>query len=357
MSISPPSVPARPLGSVPLPDALSLVADGAFESRAGGARRALLFRGADLEAYHLDELFAGERKPRAVFPVPWPGWTRGRASLSPDGSFAVFAGQRAVRAVGADGTTLWEYGHACWGPRVGHPHTGDEQEVCAGFEHGSCRVSDDGRSVWAHVAVAGEEYDEAWAVLDARDGRELARLPLGDGAAAGSHHLSHPDGVHMGLCVGMGQDGILLYWGRPDGGKVTAWDLNDTADRILLDVHPAHGGFLTVEHYGADLRLHALDGTVLAEREERGEEVPWDCAGGFVDAGTVLACTGYECDEDDEGVRHWLLDARTLEVRGCVAYPSDPGDGPARPLGDGTWLTYDEESGTLHRWSAAGADG
>ncbi|WOX24494.1 hypothetical protein [Streptomyces solicathayae] len=350
------SIPVQLRDSVRLLGAGGLLNGFAFESRAGGARRALLKNGTELEVFDLDELFTGERAPSVVFPMPWPGWDWGVHSVSPDGTFAVFSGQREVRAVAADGRTLWQYRHGCWDQEIGHLHTGDEQQVCRGSEHGSCRVSDDGRLVWAHVVDPETEYDELWVVLDARDGRELARLPL-DSVTSGSHHLSHPDGVHMALDIGMGQDGILLYWGRWDGEKLTTWDLNETMDRILMDVHQEHAGFLTVEHYGQDMTLHALDGAVLAEgeppeAEEDEDPTCWDWSCGFVDADTVIGST---TEYDDEGgdPRHWLLDARTLEIRGLLAYPDGPVDGFARPLGDGTWLTYDESTSTLHRWSLA----
>ncbi|WP_055713062.1 hypothetical protein [Streptomyces torulosus] len=391
------SITARLRDSVQLPNGGSLVNGFALDSRADRPHRALLRNGPALEVHDLAGLFAADRAPTAVFPLPWPGWRGGVHSVSADASFAVFSGQRSVRAVAPGGATLWEYRHGCWGPLLGHPHTGDEQEVCDGLEHGSCRISDDGRLVWAHV-VAPEEHggQEYWAVLDARDGRELARLPL-DSAASGSHHVSHPDGVHMGLSIGMGQDGLLLHWARWDGEELTAWDLNETLDRDLTDVHPAHPGFLTAEHHGTDLRLHALDGTVLAEgeaagaRPERGGEADlddeddgdggdlyeadldgdydededdedlddedeppcWDHGGGFVDADTVIASTIDAADDDPAEGRHWLLDAHTLEIRGAITYPTGHVDSYVRPLGDGTWLTYDDVSGTLARWSEA----
>ncbi|MBC2900612.1 hypothetical protein [Streptomyces cupreus] len=343
------SITAHLRDSVRLPGGRALVNGFALEHRGGRAPRALLHHGHELELYDLYEVFDGESAPAAVFPLPWPGWDRGVHSVGPDGEFAVFSGQRAVRAVGVGGETLWEYRHGCWGPEIGHPHSGDEQEVCRGLEHGSCRVSDDGRLVWAHVVLEPEEgaWQECWAVLDARDGRELARLPL-DSAAAGSHQLSHPDGAHMGLCIGMGQDGILIHWARWDGVKLTSRDNQGTMDRILTDVHPAHPGFLTVEHYGTDLRLHALDGTVLAEREPE-EADCWDYGCGFVDADTVIAST-VESDEDPDLARHWLLDAATLAIRGTVTYPSGSVDSYVSPLGDGTWLTYDDGTETLNRW-------
>ncbi|MGX1313949.1 hypothetical protein RKD24_004068 [Streptomyces calvus] len=351
------SITAQLRDSVMLPGGGALVNGFAFEGRGDGPRRALLRNGHELEVYDLRELFAGERAPTAVFPLPWPRWEHGVHSVSPDGTFAVFSGQRSVRAMSAGGETLWEYRHGCWGPELDHPHTGDEQEVCRGLEHGSCRVSDDGRLVWAHVVGEPEPggWQERWVVLDARNGREVAWLPL-DSAAAGSHHLSHPDGVHMGLSIGMGQDGILLHWARWDGEKLTSWDLNEGLDRILVDVHEDRPGFLTVEHYGADLRLHALDGTVIAEQEPEpadDEDPPcWDYSCGFVDADTVIATT-VDSDEDPEHARHWLLDADTLRIRGTVTYPTGPVDSYVRPLGDGTWLTYDDTTDTLNRWTQA----
>ncbi|MFF8098751.1 hypothetical protein ACF07S_02965 [Streptomyces sp. NPDC016640] len=237
------SITARLRDSVRLPGGGALVNGFAFESRGDGPCRALLRDGQELEAYDLHEVFAGERAPAVVFPHPWPGWNHGVHSVSPDGTFAVCSGQCAVRAVGTGGETLWEYRHGCWGPEPGHAHTGDEQEVCRGPEHGSCRISDDGRLVWAHVVAEPE----------------------------------------------------------PGGDE---------------------------------------------------DETCWDYACGFVDADTVIASTA-DSDEDRDRARHWLLDARTLRIRGVVAYPAGPDDSYVRPLGDGTWLTYDDGSETLSRWAGA----
>lgn len=354
------SITAQLRDSVTLPGGGALVNGYAFEADGERMPRALLRHGHELEVHDLHEVFVGERAPAAVFPLPWPGWDRGVHSVSPDATFAVFSGQRAVRAVGRRGELLWEYRHACWGPEIGHPHTGDEQEVCRGLEHGSCQVSADGRFVWAHVVVEPEvgNWQERWVLLDAGDGRELGRIPL-DSAASGSRHLRHPDGVHMGLCIGMGQDGVLLHWARWDGEQLTGWDLGRRTDRILLDAHPAHPGFLTVEHYGTDLELHALDGTMIAEAcldpddDEEDDPPRWEYDGGFVDAHTLISSvTG---SGGPEHARHRLLDARTLEVRGEVEYPGGAVDSYVRPLGDGTWLTYDDTTGTLSRWAEAGA--
>ncbi|MFJ5924524.1 hypothetical protein ACIQF6_18190 [Kitasatospora sp. NPDC092948] len=340
-------------GAVALPGGRDVVDGFGFEGRAG-SRRALLRDGARLAVFDLDAVFGGRPEPSATFPLPWPGWTGGVHSVSPDGSFAVFSGQRAVRAVNGDGTTRWEYRHPCWGPELGHPHSGDEQEVCRGSEHGSCWVSDDGRVVWAHLPGTSdaEDFAEEWVVLDAADGRLLARQVL-DCVAAGSHHQSHPGTGHVGLCVGMGQDGIGLYWARWDGEQLRDVRLEEEGDRILADVHPEHSAYLTVQHDGWDVQLHAVDGTLLAEGAppDGPDGLPaWDWQCGFVDPGTVLVST-LDCADEDGA--HWLLDAATLVPRQRVAYPDGRTPGYACPLGDGSWLTFDDRSGLLHRWSAA----
>lgn len=337
---------ARLIGTLSVPGVRALLDGSVFESGGHEQRRVLLKHGAELAVHDRAALLAGEGAPETVFPLPWPGWDRGVHSVSPDSTFAVFSGQRSVRAVAADGGTLWSYAHGCWNQEVGHVHTSDEQQVCRGNASGSCRVSDDGRLVWAHV-VDSEEYGEHWVVLDARDGRELARWEL-DGVASGSWHTSHPDGVHMGLCVGMGQDGALVYWGRWDGETLAVHDeLNEGLDRVLADVHPDHPGFLTIEHNLNGLQTHALDGTSLAERRE----LPWDWCCGFLDGDTVLATSGIEFPADPEETGTWLLDARTLEIRGRVTYPPGTVDGVARPLGDGTWLTHEHATETVRRWT------
>ncbi|WP_030763012.1 hypothetical protein [Streptomyces griseus] len=356
-------VAARLTGSVRLPGAAALVEGPPHGAPAG---RLALRRGDRLEVYGVAALFADAPgpeanlpdpeadlpDPEAAFPVPWPGWDRGVDAVAPDGSFAVFSGQRAVRAIAADGRVLWEHRHGCWGPAVGHPHTGDEQEVCAGLEHGSVHVSADGRSVWAHVL--GADGPEHWVVLDARDGRETARIPLEDSAASGSHQFSLPGDGTVLLCVGMGQDGVLLYGagGEAGAGASGVRDLGEDLDRILLDVHPDRPVYLTVEHSCDDLRLHAPDGTVLAGRDasELGEGLCWDYAAGFVDADTVVAVA--ENGEEEDGPGHWLLDARSLAVLGPVAYPH-PVTGCVRALGDGTWLTHERGTDTVRRWGRA----
>ncbi|MFD0431235.1 hypothetical protein ACFQ60_39960 [Streptomyces zhihengii] len=96
-------------------------------------------------------------------------------------------------------------------------------------------------------------------------------------------------------------------------------------------------------------RHGARRGRALPPEDPDDDPAFWDYGCGFVDADTVIASTT-DSDEDLAG-RHWLLDARTLRVRGTVAYPPGRGGGHVRPLGDGTWLTFDPARETLDRWA------
>ncbi|MFE2592743.1 hypothetical protein ACN6LC_001637 [Streptomyces violaceoruber] len=351
---------AHPVASVNFQHGGLLITGTALEER-GVHRLALIHNEGTLAVHDLEGLFNGVATPQVSFRSLWSSWWRGVNSVSPDLSFAVFSGQRAICAVEPDGSVRWEYGHECWGNRE-HDHT-IADHICGGLESGSAWVSDDGTLVWGHVR--GSEYEE-WLVLDAITGRVVGRTPL-DSAAAGSVHIAHPDGKHVGLSIGLGQDGSMLYWARWEQGNLHSWHMNDD-DRILVDVHPSGTKFLTSDHNCGDLSVHAFpsgaamatldDSAVPPLQPEDGNEdyenedpAYWDYYCGHIDSTSVLASTTEADEEHGEG-RHWLLDSATLEVVGQVGYPG-PIEGPARPLGDGTWLTHDEASGQLTRWAVS----
>ncbi|MDH6129624.1 hypothetical protein [Kitasatospora sp. GP82] len=305
-----------------------------------------------LSVFALDELLAGGTEPVAVFAAPWNGWERENVSVSADGSFAVFAGPSFLHAVERDGRVRWRYHHTCWGHH--HYSSHDETRICDGVSCGSCWIAGDGSVVWAHVPAADGEQ---WLVLDAVDGKLLGAAEL-DSATSGSLHVPHPDGRRVGLDVGMGQDGALVYWGRWDGHELEVRESGYGEDRILTEVHPDGRMYLTTEHGQRDLAVHSFgtDETlagcpadVIPLGDDYAEQY-WDHQCGYLDPQTVLAST-VEADEDYGPVRHWLLSATTLELLGAVGYPTQV-EGEPTPLGDGTWLTR-SPSGTVTLWSLA----
>ncbi|WP_335937098.1 hypothetical protein [Streptomyces sp. PTD5-9] len=328
-----------------------------------------------------------EDAPVVRFPAPWPR-RFGTCTVAPGGELAVFSGVHALRAVDATGAVRWEIRHGCWDGDCRTLHTAYE-EYASDRSHeyadrGSAAFSADGTLVWAHirgpVASAGPDAPEAlpgpdaspgsdvleeWLVIDAADGRILGRAGT-DTAAIGSEHVPHPDPARMGLCVGEGQDGVPLLWGRWDGRRLSVEGFC-AYERVLTSVSPSGDRFLTVTHCEETLGVHRIeDGSALCELDAGGS-VPrhpeadpddqdadvtlWDYACGFLDEETIVAGTSAR-DEEYGEQRHWLVraDAAGLRVSARIAYPF-PVSGGVTALDDGTWYTVPEDGDALHIWS------
>ncbi|MFI0728019.1 hypothetical protein ACH4S9_03210 [Streptomyces sp. NPDC021225] len=352
---------------------LDLAAADAPAPQIGPEARLVVQRGdAEVVAYDLDECAAGGEAAKVRFPAPWPR-RFGTVTVSPRLDLAVFAGVHALRAVDTVGVVRWEVRHGCWDGSCRELHTSfDAYPESHGHlyaDSGSAAVAADGKLVWAHIRgplASDADPDPAaldeWLVLDAADGKVLARVDA-QTAAAGSDHVPHPDPGQMGLSVGEGQDGVPLLWGRWDGRTLTVDRLGGD-DWVLLAVSPSGDRFLTVTHYQETLAVHrAADGSVLAGADaatavprhpemppDSDEEEPyWDYYAGFLDEDTVIAATAGS-DEEFGAERHWLLDAARMGVAGQIDYPF-PISGWPTALGDGTWLTRSEAGDALHLWT------
>lgn len=308
------------------------------------------------------------------FPAPWPS-RYGTCAVAPGGDLAVFAGVHALRAVDPTGEVRWEIRHGCWEGACRTLHTTYDEyasDRSHGYaDQGSAVFSADGTLVWAHirgpVAATGPDPEalDVWLVVDAAAGRVLGRVDA-QTAAAGSHHVPHPDPARMGLCVGEGQDGVPMLWGRWDGQRLSVERFCDD-ERILMAVSPSGDRFLTVTHYQETLAVHRTeDGSVLCALDAQ-DAVPrhpeadpddldadvalWDYSGGFLDEETAVAGTS-ERDEEYGEPRHWLVSAGAAGMRGSarLTYPFPVSGGPTA-LGDGTWYTVSEHGDALHLWS------
>ncbi|KOG60007.1 MULTISPECIES: hypothetical protein [Streptomyces] len=365
------SVPARLRAVVPalLPSAEADVP----ELLGPPGRRLLAQRGDDaLWVQPLDDAFA-PAGDRVRLPAPWPR-RRGTWAVAPDASLAVFAGVHAVRAVEPSGATRWEVRHGCWYGACREQHTSYEEYGDRADhrypEGGSAGFSVDGAYVWAHlraplaVGELGPDVVDEWLLLDARDGRVLARADA-EAAAAGSFHLPHPvDPGQMGLSIGEGQDGAPLRWGRWDGTELSVRHV--AGDLTLMGVSPSGERLLTVTHDQDTLAVRDTDGSVPEGLEwDAGTAVPrhpeaepdndealpyWDWAGGFLD-GTTLICSTVEADEEWGEGRHWLLGMAGARTPVEVDYPVPVGiRPPMATLGDGRWVTPADSGEALYVW-------
>ncbi|MFF8379360.1 hypothetical protein ACF07V_24895 [Streptomyces sp. NPDC015661] len=338
-------------------------------------RRLLVQRSDDeIVALPLDDSYAARPGAEVRFPAPWPR-RRGTWEVSPDAGLAVFAGVHAVRAVEPSGATRWEVRHGCWSGTCGEIH--ESYEAYADRQdhrypdEGSVGFSADGSVVWAHVRGPSAEGEPApdtvdeWLVIDALDGRVLARADA-RAAAAGSEHVSHPtDPRRMGLSIGEGQDGAPLRLGSWDGEKLDVTYVAD--DLCLLSVSPSGERLMTVSHDQDSLTVRDGDGLVLDGLEwdaesvlpahpdapsEDEDEAPvcWDWAGGFVEE-TALVVSTAESDDEWGEARHWLIDTTGTHGLLPITYPSPPSGLPTA-LGNGAWATASESGDALHVWTA-----
>jgi hypothetical protein len=321
----------------------------------------------------LDDAYRVRPGTEVRFPAPWP---RRRASwdLAPDAGLAVFAGVHALQAVGPSGAVRWEVRHGCWEHTCAQMHQScDEYADRADHRyprHGSVGFSADGRLVWAHVRspLAEGELDrhvvEEWLVLDAADGRVLARANA-DTVSEGSFHVPHPvDPGQMGLSIGEGQDGSPVRWGHWDGQQLAVDYVDD--DVVVLSMSPSGRYLMTVSHDQAVLavrRTYGVPGPGIVELgcesgiprhpgTGPGDDEPghhWEWAGGFLDETTVIGATEESSSERGTG-RHWLIDVQGARPVTWAAYPFAVSCRPAA-LGDGAWSTLSESGDALQVWA------
>ncbi|MFF4341817.1 hypothetical protein ACFY00_18010 [Kitasatospora sp. NPDC001540] len=300
-------------------------------------------------------------------PAPWPR-RFGEVTVAP--GLVVFTGTHAVRAVAADGATVWEVRHGCWVCGEVHPsfaaYADDPDHDSP--DGGSAAFGADGALLWVHVRGPLEEDadltddQELWLVLDAATGRVLGRAAT-DTVASGSLHTPDPDPARMGLSIGQGEEGSPALRGRWDGRRLAVeWREEEW---VLLAASPSGRRLLAVDT--GQWSLHLLDpdsGEVLA-RLNAEEAVPpppgddsrvhWDFDATFLDEDTLLVGTS-ESDLGSGLARHWLVDVRSgalpeLALRGAVAYPAGSAvAGPVRAAGDGTWATVAADGGAVHLW-------
>lgn len=285
----------------------------------------------------------GPLTPDAVFDLSGvPGRVEGCA-VSRDLRRAVYATTDDVRCVDRDGQERWRLE---FGPRA-------EQKSVNGWV--SCAFSQDERHVWIYrpdgMAMRGDRLDR-WVVVDVATGDLLCETELPSVGHGGEHFLE-PDGVHLLLDVGEGQDGSRVFRGRLTDTGIALSEVWD-GDRTLIAFAPDGRQVMTVHHEQEDLAFHTWPGGEVAVRvplaafgHEWGDAViEW--SGGYLDAGTALVAVAGEDEEtEQEWYRHHLVDVRTGQVGSVLAVEARHAY-DLEPLGDGTWLRTDD-AGNLRR--------
>jgi hypothetical protein len=346
-------LPARLVETAALPFARRLLTHPEGWHRTSGGLLVAMRVEDRMRVHHIERVLAGDRTPVAEFPMPWESWFSNYGNtFLPDLSAAVLSEGDRVRAVDPSGRTLWEWSHA--------------EDPWDGDDGGAVIASSDGTQVWA--VVPGMDGGQDLVVLAAADGKLLGRTTLLDWRQPHPFPLAHPDGRHIGVNF-IEQDQSYQFWALLDaGGTVRAWQMPSDEERTvdvradgrLVASYSGQGYFIAQRRFPDGELLGETDNqemrTLLdGEDEDDYWRYKWDRLGGFVDDRTVLAVLG----GPDDATSHWLLKTPAdLDnewahlVRGRVRYETGP---PAlqhvRALGDGTWLTADEQS--IQRWTLA----
>jgi outer membrane protein assembly factor BamB len=225
----------------------------------------------------------------AAVPSDLDGEVESQAT-APGGEQTVYATGDLLVSVDRAGTRQWRYE---FGPRaepMGNSRTG-------------CAYAGDGSAVWLYRpdVYAGRGEADRWIALDAATGAVLgeAALPVPGGGQGALHH-PHPDGVHMLLDVGCGQDGTYTFLGRIDRGRMdcSPWPGAET---------PAFGDMSVTD-------LSADGGRVLAVGFDDGAVSVLDFPSGSVVWRLALADFGFDL-EADRLETAFLWDARFLDER------------------------------------------
>ncbi|MEV6816486.1 hypothetical protein [Micromonospora sp. NPDC051296] len=287
---------------------------------------------------------ASDVVPTVVFPVGAAALEPDSCAVAPDLSRALYATMNRVACIDRDGATLWQLGFEPASSAQPNAYT------CCGF-------SLDGKVVWIYRpdAMARNAGTDTWLAVDAGTGRILARTDLGSVGHSGVQ-VAHPDGDHMLLDVGEGQDGTRVYRGRLVGDRIDLFEY-PWSNRILVSVAPDGRHLMTVDHEYADAAFHTYpDGAVVAQIpiEALGHE-PFDAfvepSGGYVDDSTAVVTVAGETEDEQEWFERYLVDPRTGEIRGRLDAPSAH-QYDFEPLGDGSWLSNTD--GQLRRHTLGG---
>jgi hypothetical protein len=220
----------------------------------------------------------------------------------------------------------------------------------------NCVFARDGRHLWAHAFIDGR--DELWLI-------DLAELKVVDHRrldtwAVGFTPFHHPDGQTIGLQLTEGQDGCAIRWVRSAGGRIQL-RCASVFDRVLADLHPSGGEYLTTPHGNAggadELLRHRFDDDHVIAWLPAAVALPFADEWGASQEGWFY-CAGYLTDElilagaqSDSDEWHALVKRSPMSLLGRVDYGPAVWPGWFEPPRAGTWVTRCGR--TIQRWELA----
>ncbi|KAE8382387.1 hypothetical protein BDV26DRAFT_253886 [Aspergillus bertholletiae] len=297
----------------------------------------------EIRAYRVSGSVYGPLDPAATYRVETFDQDLTHA-VAPNLDRAVYITSDNVVCISQNSDLLWHYD---LGPHNTKRYVQDAR----------CVFSLDGAWVWVYLPDAmADRGPDLLVILQADTGEEVARRKL-DSVGEGASLALHPDGRHVLLDVGEGQDGVKLYRAVLIGDDINlysyGWD-----DRALIDVAPDGRWFMTVDHGRYDVAFHVFPRGEVALRlpieafgyEYSGDdEAHLDWNGGFLNADIAVVTIAGEKD-DKEWHHHYSVNLRTgTPIGRFETYSRDNYD--FEPLGDGTWIVSGPDGSSVHRYS------
>lgn len=299
------------------------------------------YRHKELRAYQVPSSVDKPLGPVATYRVE-PNEEVQSHAAAPNLDRAVYTTRNKVTCVDQDGGLQWCYEL--------EPHTSER------LPRTECIFSLDGTWVWLYRPDAMmDRGPDLLVVLLARTGELVAQEELNT-VGQGAQLVQHPDGRHILLEVGEGQDGVIIFLAEltdSSGIKMHSygWD-----DRTLIDIAPNGQLFMTVDHGQEDVIFHefpsgeeVLQLPITAFGYEYGDSfVHW--TGGFLSTDIAVVAIAGELD-DKEWHHYYKVDLRTGEPLGRFGAQSTEING-FETLGDGTWIASDSNGNPVRHLSS-----
>jgi hypothetical protein len=262
----------------------------------------------------------------------------GTVSVSPNVNLIACHTETHIICIDDKGTELWDYELKI--PEV----TVDPGYISSAF-------SDDSKTLWVYrpeSAFQGCDFMDVVIVLDARTGREIARVTLGSSGQACVFHTLRPEEASAGASA------MILDIGGMEKGRVYVVHLKENElfvrelgidDRYMLDVSPDRSQLVSVSTQ--EIVFQSLsDGRViqrvsLDEIGLKDSDMIDVFPGGYLDENVVIVVVSGEDDDSFCWRQFWKIDGRTGGVLGPFGdrMPDDgSGEDELFLAGDGSYL-------------------
>jgi hypothetical protein len=288
------------------------------------------YRNGELRAYQIPDSIDNPLGPVVTYRIESDDEVQSHAA-APNLDRAVYTTRNKVECLSQNGGILWRYEL--------EPHTPERLPRTA------CIFSLDGAWLWLYRPDAmSDRGPDLLVVLRADTGEVVAQVEL-DTVGQGAQFMQHPDGRHIMLDVGEGQDGVKIFLASLNNGGGIDLHSYEWDDRALIDVAPNGQCFMTVDHGRLDVAFHAFPSGEEVLRlpvedfvSECGDEfIDW--SGGFLNTDIATIVITGELN-DEEWHHYYKADLRTGESLGRFEAHCSEIDS-FQTLGDDSWIVSD----------------